>query len=192
MDRETQTENLIDTNVPESTVTPAESTNALVQATELNLQATEILNKIIAEKDTERVKDLTYLFNISQNKKTMARVDACNDVLDSMLAQWAKRVAERPDEMSNEDILRGVKVIQDLMERGQRQVAEVNDVAPPLIQINQQNNEINMGNDRAPLNRDQREHVKKAVMSLLAGLNAQEIPAQVVEPVEVEVIDNDD
>lgn len=190
MEEKTQTEN---TNTT-TEMTPAESTQALVaQTAELNLQATEILNQIVAEKDTEKVKDLTYLFNINQNKKTMARVDKCNDVLDGMLTQWAKRVAERPDEMSNDDLLKGVKVIQDLMERGQRQVAEVNDVEPPLIQINQQNNEINVGDERATLNRDQRERVKKAVMGLLAGLNAQPTaPVQVdeVEVIEAEVVED--
>ena len=40
----------------------------------------------------------------------------------------------------------------------------------PLIQINQQNNEVNVGNTASNLNRDSRERVKAAVLGLLDSI----------------------
>ena len=42
---------------------------------DLNKESLALINQIIAETDVEKTKDLTYLFNINQNKKTMVRMD---------------------------------------------------------------------------------------------------------------------
>ena len=82
---------------PNATV--AETTNALVAIdTEgLSTEAKDLLNQISAEQDIEKAKDLTYLFNINQNKKTLVRIDKLGEVQDLLVAQLAKRVTSRPD-----------------------------------------------------------------------------------------------
>ena len=64
--------------------------------------------------------------------------------------------------------------MQDLIERGQKQVSGAGET--PLIQFNQQNNEVNLGETTSTLNRDSRERVKAAVMGLLSSLT--QAPAQ--------------
>jgi len=40
------------------------------------------LQELIATTDIDRTKDLTYLFNINQNKKTTVRISKLNELLD--------------------------------------------------------------------------------------------------------------
>lgn len=145
----------------------------------LNKDSLDIINKIIAEQDLEKSKDLTYLFNINQNKKTLVRVNKLSDLLDTMTQQALIRFTTKPDEISNKELMDGLKIVQDLIERGQRQAAGIESQAP-LIQINQQTNSVNIGETgNNQLNRDSRERVKNAVLDLLKGLNQNQ--DQVIE-----------
>ena len=99
----------------------------------------------------------------------MVRVNKLSDLLDTITDQALVRFTSRPDEISNKELFDGLKVVQDLIERGQKQVSGAGET--PLIQFNQQNNEVNVGG-AASLSRDSRERVKAAVLGLLSNLNA--------------------
>lgn len=165
----------------------------LVNADDLNQESLMLINQIIAEKDLEKTKDLTHLFNINQNKKTMIRIDKLSGLQDDLVDQFVRRIAERPDEISNKELMDGIKIVQDIIERGQKQVEGVQQT--PLIQFNQQNNSVNIGDGAPQLSKESRDRVKNAVLSLLSGLNkpapteeAQEEPPvifDVTESVEI-------
>ena len=125
----------------------------------------DILNQIIAAEDIDKTKDLTYLFNINQNKKTMVRIDSLSNLQDKLVGLLSNRVTERPDEMSNQEVMQALKVVQDIIERGTKQITGQNE--QPLIQINQQTNSVNVGDEAAGLNRDSRDKVRRAIMSIL-------------------------
>jgi hypothetical protein len=96
-----------------------------------------------------------------------------------MTQQALIRFTTKPDEISNKELMDGLKIVQDLIERGQRQAAGIESQAP-LIQINQQTNSVNIGETgNNQLNRDSRERVKNAVLDLLKGLNQNQ--DQVIE-----------
>lgn len=135
----------------------------------LNQESLTLLNKIINETDEQKTKDLTYLFNRNQDKKTLIRVNKLSDLLDVITDQALERFKSKPDEISNKELFDGLKVVQDLIERGQKQVADKEDV--PLIQVNQQNNEVNIGDKSSNLSRESRERVKSAILSLLNNIN---------------------
>jgi hypothetical protein len=145
----------------------------------LNAESAELIEKIIAESDDQKSKELTQLFNANQNKKTMVRVNKLSDLLDTITDQALTRFTQRPDEISNKELFDGLKIVQDLIERGQKQVSGAGET--PLIQFNQQNNEVKIDGAGGNLSRDSRERVKSAVLSLLSGLTAE--PAQ--EPQEI-------
>ena len=134
----------------------------------LNEESMMLIEKIICETDEQKSRDLTQLFNANQNKKTMVRVNKLSDLLDTITDQALARFTTRPDEISNKELFDGLKVVQDLIERGQKQVSGAGEV--PLIQVNQQTNEVNIGSSPSSLNRDSRERVKSAVMSLLDSI----------------------
>ena len=146
-----------------------------VKIPELNTEALSVINQIITEHDPEKTKELTYLFNANQNKKTMVRVHKLSDLLDTITDQALTRFTQRPDEISNKELFDGLKIVQDLIERGQKQISGAGET--PLIQINQQNNEVNL-TPASNLSRDSRERVKAAVEGLLAGLATSGLPVE--------------
>jgi hypothetical protein len=150
----------------------------------LNEESAALIERIITETDEQKARDLTHLFNANQNKKTMVRVNKLSDLLDTITDQALTRFTTRPDEISNKELFDGLKIVQDLIERGQKQVSGVGET--PLIQVNQQTNEVNLGSGVSNLNRDSRERVKSAVLNLLSSIStAAATPEPVVETYEI-------
>lgn len=185
----------MDKNYPTTT----ENNETSLAPITLNAESAALIEKIVAETDESKTRDLTQLFNANQNKKTMVRVDKLSKLLDTITDQALDRFTSRPDEISNKELFDGLKIVQDLIERGQKQVSNAGET--PLIQINQQNNEVNLGGAGNNLNRDSRERVKSAVMNLLSSItfantvetpvvNAETIEVTSVETVEEEETDN--
>lgn len=135
-----------------------------IKTLNLNEEASALIAKIISETDEAKTRDLTQLFNVNQNKKTVVRINKLSDLLDAITDQALTRFTKRPDEISNKELFDGLKIVQDLIERGQKQVSGVSEM--PLIQVNQQTNEVNLGSPSS-LNRESRERVKSAVLNLL-------------------------
>lgn len=174
----------------ESSLAKANLNAISVNTSSLDAESLNLLNKIIEEVDVEKTKDLTYLFNINQNKKTMVRVNKLSELLDVITDQAIIRFTVRPDEISNKELIDGLKTVQDLVERGQKQVIGTADA--PLIQINQQTNEVKVGDSGIALTHESRERVKNAVLSLINGLvNQQQTSSDVIVD-EAEVIDTPD
>lgn len=168
--------------IPTDNSLPAE-----VGTTELNAESKALLSKIIAESDLEKSKALTQLFNVNQNKKTLVRVDKLSELMDAITEQALTRFTQRPDEISNQELLQSLKTVSELIDKGQKQAAETEQ--QPLIQINQQNNELHVNDATSGLGRESREKVKNAVMSLLGQLqNGQPVPIMppiTEEPIEI-------
>ena len=183
--------NIITTDTEESLDASLQEAGLTVAAPiALNEESKALISQIIAETDEQKVRDLTYLFNANQNKKTMARVNKLSDLLDTITDQALERFTARPDEISNKELFDGLKIVQDLIERGQKQVSGAGET--PLIQINQQNNEVNVGGTASNLNRDSRERVKAAVLGLLDSItNKPEAQAVDDDLTEVEIIEGE-
>lgn len=170
---------------PETGLTP-------INTITLNEESKALIERIIAETDEYKAKELTQLFNANQNKKTMVRVNKLSDLLDTITDQALARFTTRPDEISNKELFDGLKTVQDLIERGQKQVSGAGEV--PLIQVNQQTNEVNIGGASSNLNRDSRERVKAAVLGILGSLTAQtsiETPSDIIEVEPEEITDEE-
>ena len=166
---------------------------ATVPTVDLNQESLALISQIIAETDEQKTRDLTQLFNANQNKKTMVRVNKLSDLLDTITDQALARFTARPDEISNKELFDGLKVVQDLIERGQKQVSGAGEI--PLIQVNQQNNEVTIGGSPCNLSRDSRERVKSAVLGLFESIATTAVTPTdeniiEVNPVEVEEEDN--
>lgn len=178
-------------NSAEDSQTSSESgALTLINAADLNQESLTLINQIIAEKDIEKTKDLTHLFNINQNKKTMIRIDKLSGLQDNLVDQFVRRIEERPDEISNKELMDGIKIVQDIIERGQKQVESVEQT--PLIQFNQQNNSVNIGEGGAQLNKESRDRVKNAVLALLGGLKNQPMTEEIVDTQVVDITENED
>lgn len=157
---------------------------------ELNAESKALLSKIISETNPDKAKDLTHLFNLNQNKKTLARVDKLSELMDAITDQALARFTQRPDEISNQELLQSLKTVSDLIDKGQKTTTESE--AQPFIQINQQNNEVNVNAETTPtsgLGRDSRERVKNAVMALLGQIQQAQKTPETPPIVDVEAVE---
>ena len=155
----------------------------------LSIEAQRLVGELTLEKDKQKMQAIEQQFNDIQRKKQLARISKLSDVQDMLTDQFYQRISQRPDEISNKEMLDGMKVVQDLMEKNQKR-AEIMEEIPQLIQINQ--TEVNVNNN---LNRDSRERVKNAVLDILDSINrAQSAPAEadLIETDFVEVKDDND
>lgn len=174
----------------ESNALPTKVELALTISNKLNEESKLIITELVKESNPSKINDLSELFNINQNKKTIARIDKMSNLLDLLADQLTNRVLNRPDEMSNTEMLQTIKTASDVIEKGNKQVFSAE--AAPLIQINQQDNSVNIDRLKEGLPRDSRERVKNAVLSILQGVlvNANDpIPGLEKEAEEAETIE---
>jgi hypothetical protein len=170
----------------ETSLAPISETGLAEARTTLSAESQRLVSELTFERDRQKMHAIEQQFNDIQRKKQLARVSKLSDVQDMLTDQFYQRISQRPDEISNKEMLDGMKVVQDLMEKNQK-YAEVMEEIPQLIQINQ--TEVNVGNN---LNRDSRERVKNAVLGLLSSINnaAQQAPEDPniieVDPIEEE------
>ena len=183
--KENQTQN--SENISEDASLTSSSETALeVASPNLSVEAQRLIGELTAEKDAHKVQAIEQQFNEIQRKKQLARVSKLSEVQDMLTDQFYKRISQRPDEISNKEMLDGMKVVQDLMEKSQRQAETVTEI-PQLIQINQ--TEVNVGNN---LNRDSRERVKNAVLDLLDSINKSQQAPEAPIVVEADIVDEED
>ena len=181
-DNQTQDDVLIS---EETSLTPISETSLEVTQTNLSLEAQKLIGELTSEKDKQKMQAIEQQFNEIQRKKQLARISKLSDVQDMLTDQFYQRISQRPDEISNKEMLDGMKVIQDLMEKNQKH-AESDDEIPQLIQINQ--TEVNVGNN---LNRDSRERVKNAVLGLLDSINKTQVIPEDSAIIEADFVDKD-
>lgn len=132
----------------------------------LQNSTTEIVNKIVESSNTDEIKDLTNLFSINQAKKNMIRVVKLNDLLDKINDQAIDRFTNNPDEISNKELLDYMNAVQTNIEKAQKMINSVD--TSPIIQINQQNNEISIGEESyVKLSKESQEKVLKIVQEIL-------------------------
>jgi hypothetical protein len=154
--------------------------------TSLSAESQRLVGELTFERDRQKMQAIEQQFNDIQRKKQLARVSKLSDVQDMLTDQFFQRISQRPDEISNKEMLDGMKVVQDLMEKNLKQAETVEEI-PQLIQINQ--TEVNVGNN---LNRDSRERVKSAVLDILESINKAQTPAAEANLIEADFIEKEE
>lgn len=168
----------------ENEITTTTENELTTSSANLEKDTQALVNDILNEKDPKKVKDLTYLFNIAQTKKSVLRAVNLNNLLDKVNDQMEERLTKRADQFSNKDLLDYMDKMTGALEKAQKQVQDVDPT--PAIQINQQN--INLGD--SGLSRESRQNVMDAVASILKRLNEESLEGpEIIE--EEPVSDND-
>ena len=134
--------------------------------TQLDEKTQQIAQEIIEEQDIDRVKDLTALFNLHSQKRNVMRVIKMNNLLDKVTDQVIERFDKRPDNFSNDDLIKYMQVTENAIDKASKNLNLVEETPPiQLMQNNQVN--INIGSD---LDRDGRERVLNTVANLIAQM----------------------
>lgn len=153
---------------------------------QLSAESKRLIGELTSEKDKQKMQAIEQQFNEIQRKKQLARISKLSDVQDMLTDQFYQRISQRPNEISNKEMLDGMKVVQDLMEKNQKHAESIEEI-PQLIQINQ--TEVNVGNN---LNRDSRERVKNAVLGLLDSINKTQQTSETSNIIEADFVEEAD
>lgn len=150
----------------------------------LDTQTQQIAQEILNEDDIDKVKDLTNLFNLNAQKRNVMRVIKMNDLLDKVTDQVITRFEKRPDNFSNDDLIKYMQVTENAIDRASKHLNLVEETPP--IQL-MQNNQVNINIDSG-LDRESRERVMDAVRAILASgtTNMQSLEEDLVEVVDDE------
>lgn len=140
------------------------NSEALVPNNNLYLESSELVNQIINETDTNKIEELTKLFTLNQRKKDIARIDKLSKLLNLVDDEVSNRLVDTPESFNNDQLIKYMGTTQQTLT-----ALESNLTDKPMIQINNQLNEINI-NDSG-LNRESRQKVFDTVMAILNNSN---------------------
>ena len=146
----------------------------LVPNNNLYLESSELVNQIINETDTNKIEELTKLFTLNQRKKDIARIDKLSKLLNLVDDEVSNRLVDTPESFNNDQLIKYMGTTQQTLT-----ALESNLTDKPMIQINNQLNEINI-NDSG-LNRESRQKVFDTVMAILNNSNKDIIDVDIDE-----------
>lgn len=127
----------------------------------LKEESKDLVSQIIAEKDPDKLKDLSALFDMNQRKKNIARMDKLANLLEMVDDEVLTRWATEPDSFDNDQILSYMSATQSQINNIKSSMEKA-----PLVQINSQKIEIN---NTSGLDQDSRKRVQEVVMAILNG-----------------------
>ena len=139
--------------------------NKSLDLTPLDIKTHQIAQEILDEENIDRVKDLTNLFNLNAQKRNVMRVIKMNDLLDKVTDQVIERFEKRPENFSNDDLIKYMQVTENAIDRANKHLNLVEET--PQIQL-MQNNQVNINID-SDMDRESRERVLNAVRSILSS-----------------------
>lgn len=126
----------------------------------LNLEATEITNQIISEKDPSKIDDLTQLFLLNKKKKDLVRINKLSNLIDVIDDEVIARFEEEPESFDNDQLIKYMSSTQQIVNSTLQGINNT-----PAILINNQKNEIHI-NDSG-LNRESRAKVLEVIDNIL-------------------------
>lgn len=128
-----------------------------------------IEEKILQEKNLDELQELVDLFNLNLKKKDIVRSAKLSEIQDKIVEQMSKRIEQRPDEFSNNDLLNYHKTVQDTLSKTD---STLDDIKVPTIQINQQFNVNNADSDQ--FDSDSRKRILATVNEILEEMKNKE------------------
>lgn len=139
-----------------------ESTDLVVKngVENLDKKSEELVNKIVDEEDSDKLKDLVGLFNVNQSKKNIVRADIYSRLLDKISLQMVERLDKKSGEFSNKDLLDYLTAVRNAVDK--------TDISPENINmpIIQNNTQVNVNIDSG-FSRESKEKIIDSVRAIL-------------------------
>lgn len=133
----------------------------------LTEQTDDLVEKILAENNPEKTKEMIDLFNVNIAKKNAVRVVKLNSLIDKLNEQATDRISKRPDQISNKDLVSFINTMQDQVDKASSSLNSIS--TAPTIQVNNQHNEvnINVNDNQSVLNKESRDKVLAVIDKIL-------------------------
>ena len=71
----------------------------------LSAESQRLVGELTFERDRQKMQAIEQQFNDIQRKKQLARVSKLSDVQDMLTDQFFQRISQRPDEISNKEMM---------------------------------------------------------------------------------------
>ena len=126
----------------------------------LTLEGDSLTNQIIEETDPHKLEDLTNLFLLNKKKKDLARMNKLSNLLETIDDEVITRFNEDPESFNNDQLVKYMTATQQIVDTTASNIEKV-----PLIQINNQKNEIHIG--ESGLNKESRAKVLEVITNIL-------------------------
>ena len=172
--------------VPEEEETQAAVSHRSAAAV-INSEANDLVNQILVEKDPVKVENLKKQFLLVQQKKNIARVNRLTTLIEIVDDEIINRFADAPEEMSNKDIVSYMNSTQSSLNTTMQALTQT-----PMIQVNNQTNEIKIDNSHINLSGmdvDSRKNVLNFLLSSIRDAQAKQSEVIDVVPNEEEESD---
>ena len=112
----------------ETSLTAPTETDLAKACANLSAESQRLVGELTFERDRQKMQAIEQQFNDIQRKKQLARVSKLSDVQDMLTDQFYRRISQKPDEISNKEMLDGMKVVQDLMEKNLKQAETIEEI----------------------------------------------------------------
>lgn len=155
-------------NKEELIPSPGDTAGIVPKNNNLFTESNDLVEKIINESNPDKLEELTNLFNLNQRKKDIARINKLSQLLNIVDTEVESRLIDTPEGFNNDQLIKYMSTTQQTINS-----LEDNLNHKPLIQINNQTNEIHLGEDG--LNQESRKKVIDTIMSILSKDNKEVI-----------------
>jgi hypothetical protein len=155
-------------NKEELIQSPEDTAGIVSKNNNLFTESNDLVEKIINESNPDKLEELTNLFNLNQRKKDIARINKLSQLLNIVDTEVESRLIDTPEGFNNDQLIKYMSTTQQTINS-----LEDNLNHKPLIQINNQTNEIHLGEDG--LNQESRKKVIDTIMSILSKDNKEVI-----------------
>lgn len=144
---------------------------AEIDTVPLEKETTTVINNIVKSESTEELKSYVDMFKLNIAKKNAVRIAKYQNLLDAVVDQGLARAEKHPDEFTNKEIIDYIKVMQEQINTSKDAIEHIED--QPLVQINNQKNEVNINLDSG-LSRESKTKVIDAIRALVQQVTAPE------------------
>ena len=130
-------------------------------------ESNELAELIIAEKDPNKLQDLTNLFKQNQLKKNLLRSNKLNNLLELIDDEVVSRVTGNPEMIKDKDLLGYMNATQQSIQNSFNSFEQM-----PVIQVNNIENSVNINNN---LSKESRQVVLDKVNEILNQLKTDNV-----------------
>ncbi len=149
----------------------------------LKVESEELLVELSKTQDPQKNKDLTYLFQLNNNKKAMLRQNKINELMDNTVDKLTDRVEKHSDEIPTETLIKIATTAQGILDRNT--LITTPNQEQNLIQINKHETTINVNpetQEDKKLTSQQRKNIDSVVSKILGNVlkNSEAQPSEEV------------
>lgn len=136
------------------------------------LSTESITSKLLEATDSEEVKKVLKLFNLTALKKQALAANKLYEIQDKVNEEALERVSQMPDEISNKDLISYMSAVQNQLKQVTEQISNIDNI--PTIQSAQQINTVNINVETSSIatqitsmSKESREKTLKAIDQIL-------------------------